>query len=146
MPEPLPFTTGTQLRTEGHPGGDAQPRHTQAQQDLHEVWDFENNRPLEGADPKKVAEVEKLLPEEGRWLTDREGNEVWVGRTSLQQKDARMTRFMETLDPDQQELFRRWYERVLGLRRLPVRPREDEDVRATPSSPRRRHSHRQAGS
>ena len=112
VPEPLPFTTGTQLGPRGTPVATHSSRHAEAQQDLHEVWDFENNRPLEGADPKKVADIEALLPDEGRWLTDREGNEVWVGRTSLQQKDARMTRFMETLDPDQQELFRRWYERV----------------------------------
>ena len=110
-PVPPPFSTGPAVSAAGRPLATHTTRHGEASRDIRATVDVDGN-PIEGADPALLAKVQKQLPQDGRYETTTDGDEVWVGRTTLQQKHERMLRFFNGLDGDQQELFRRWYERT----------------------------------
>ena len=84
-----------------------------ASEALDRTTDVRTGEMLPGADPLEYERVAKALPREAeqRARTDGRG-ESHVGRTTLDQKEGALKGFYNTLDPDGQELFARWYERV----------------------------------
>ena len=83
-----------------------------AAKQLDETTDLNGNM-IEGADPEQYAKVKDYIPRDPttKEIIDGEG-EAQIGRTTMAQKRESLTSFYNSLDPEGQELFARWYERV----------------------------------